>query len=109
MTDEFDETIADTLLSDEENAEMHHIQHHFSEVEDENERAVLGWRATSIYVGAFKREIIRLRQLTAALEQKHTPTNCRCGHGDESHETITLCRKCAVGPQREVVLTGDIE
>jgi len=109
MTDEFDETIADTLLNEEEHAEMHHIQHHFSEVEDENERAVLGWRATSIYTAAFKREIVRLRQLAAMLEQKHTPTNCRCGHGAESHDSLTICGKCATDPSREVVLTGDFE
>jgi len=109
MTDNFDDQIADSLLTTEEAAEVHHIQHHFSEVADENERAVLGWRATSIYVAAFKREIVRLRQVTDALDQKHTPSNCRCGHSDELHYTVTICRKCSEGTSREVVLTGDFE
>jgi hypothetical protein len=109
MNDEFDDNVADMLLSEEEHAEMHHIQHHFGEVEDENERAVLGWRATSIYVAAFKREIIRLRQLTSALDEKHTPTNCRCGHADENHQSITICSRCMEGQSREVILTGNVE
>jgi hypothetical protein len=109
MTDEFDERIADSLLTEEEQAEVHHIQHHFGEVEDENERAVLGWRATSIYVAAFKREIVRLRQLTTVLEQDHAARNCRCGHGDDSHYVVAICRKCSEGSSREVTLTGDIE
>ena len=109
MNDEFDEQIADTLLSEEEHAEMHHIQHSFAEVADENERAVLGWRATSIYVAAFKREIIRLRLRTAMLDQSHNSTNCRCGHNDDRHETVTICKACAEGSSREVVLTGDLE
>jgi len=109
MTEDFDERIADTLLTDEERAEVHHIQHHFAEIEDENERAVLGWRGTSIYVGAFKREIVRLRRLTDGLDQNHSERNCRCGHGDESHYVVALCRRCAEGTEREVILTGDIE
>ena len=109
MTDEFDENVADTLLTEEESAEVHHIQHHFAEVEDENERAVLGWRATSIYVAAFKREIVRLRRLTDALEQDHSARNCRCGHGDETHYVVAICRKCSAGPGRDVVLTGNLE
>jgi len=109
MADDFDENIADTLLSEEEHAEMHHIQHHFAEIEDENERAVLGWRATSIYVAAFKREILRLRGIALTLEQKHSAANCRCGHPEESHDTIVTCERCATGAGREVVLTGDLE
>ncbi len=109
MTDAFDDRIADLLLNDEERAEMHHIQHHFAEVTDENERAVLGWRATSIYVNAFKREIVRLRALTEPLEEKHSESNCRCGHGDESHDLLAICRQCADGGDREVVLTSEME
>lgn len=109
MADDFDDRIADTLLTDEEQAEMHHIQHHFTEVEDENERALLGWRATSIYVAAFKREIVRLRQITDALDEGHSSTNCRCGHGNESHHTVTVCTRCAGGAGREVILTGEFE
>lgn len=107
MIDEFDETIADTLLSDEERAEIHHIQHHFDEIEDEKERAVMGWRATSVYVAAFKREIVRLQHLTAALDSNHAMTNCRCGHGEENHYHVAICRMCAEGHQKELTLTGD--
>lgn len=109
MNDEFDDKVADTLLNEEEHAEMHHIQHHFAEVEDENERAVLGWRATSIYVAAFKREIIRLRRLTESLDQAHSSSNCRCGHSDDSHTAIAICKACTEGTSREVILTGDLE
>lgn len=109
MTDEFDDRIADTLLTEEERAEIHHIQHHFAEVQDENERAMLGWRATSIYVAAFKREIVRLRLVAGMLDQKHTASNCRCGHGDGSHQTISICVRCSEDEKRDVVLTGDFE
>ena len=107
MIDEFDETVADTLLSDEERAEVHHIQHHFDEVEDEKDRAVMGWRATSIYVAAFKRELVRLQQLTAALDSKHSATNCRCGHGEDSHYSVAICRMCAEGSRKELTLTEE--
>ena len=107
-TDEFDEQLADQLLSDEEHAEVHHIQHHFDTIEDEKERAVLGWRATSIYVAAFKREIVRLRRLTASIESKHTAQNCRCGHGEANHDAIVVCRSCRDGKDREVSITGEV-
>lgn len=108
MIDEFDEKLADALLTEEEYGEIHHIRHHFESV-DEKERAVLGWRATSIYVEAFKREIVRLRRLSAPLEGKHTAGNCRCGHGEASHESVVVCTVCRDGAGREVVLTGDVE
>jgi hypothetical protein len=108
MNDEFDESLADGLLSEEEYGEIHHIRHHFETV-DEKERAVLGWRATSIYVEAFKREIIRLRRLAAPLEGTHSARNCRCGHGESVHESVTVCAVCRDGAGKEVVLTGDVE
>ncbi len=108
MNDEFDETLADSLLTEDEYGEIHHIRHHFETV-DEKERAVLGWRATSIYVDAFKREIIRLRRVAAPLEGKHTAMNCRCGHGEAAHEAVTVCGICREGAGKEVVLTGDVE
>lgn len=108
MIDEFDETLADSLLTEEEYGEIHHIRHHFDSV-DEKERAVLGWRATSIYVEAFKREIVRLRRLAAPLEGKHSMHNCRCGHGEPAHETVTICGPCRDGGGREVILTGEVE
>lgn len=109
MADDFDDNIADTLLTDEEQAEMHHIQHQFADVHEENERAILGWRATSIFVAAFKREIVRLRRVTETLEGNHSMTNCRCGHGDERHHSVAICRRCLEGESREIVLTGDFE
>jgi hypothetical protein len=106
MIDEFDERLADALLTEDEYGEIHHIRHHFETV-DEKERAVLGWRATSIYVDAFKREIIRLRRLAAPLEGKHTAINCRCGHGEAAHETVAICAICREGAAKEVVLTDE--
>lgn len=108
MNDEFDEKLADALLSEDEYGEIHHIRHHF-EAADEKERAVLGWRATSIYVEAFKREIVRLRRLAEPLDGKHTASNCRCGHAEEAHESVTVCGICREGAGKEVVLTGDVE
>lgn len=107
MIDEFDETLADSLLSEEEYGEIHHIRHHFESV-DEKERATLGWRATSIYVEAFKREIVRLRRIAAPLEGKHTTHNCRCGHGEAAHELVTICGPCRDGAGREVTLTEEV-
>lgn len=108
MNDEFDEKLADALLSEDEYGEIHHIRHHFETV-DEKERAVLGWRATSIYVEAFKREIVRLRRLASPLEGKHTASNCRCGHAETVHESVTVCSACRDGAGKEIVLTGDVE
>lgn len=108
MIDEFDEKLADALLTEDEYGEIHHIRHHFETV-DESERAVLGWRATSIYVEAFKREIVRLRRVAAPLEGKHTASNCRCGHGEAVHESVTICGICRDGAGKEVVLTEDVE
>jgi predicted nucleic acid-binding protein len=107
-TDEFDEQLADQLLNDEEHAEVHHIQHHFDTIEDEKERAVLGWRATSIYVAAFKREIVRLRRIALSLESKHTAQNCRCGHADSFHDALVVCRNCRDGADRVVSLSGEV-
>ena len=106
MIDEFDEKLADALLTEEEFGEIHHIRHHFDSV-DENERAVLGWRATSIYVDAFKREIVRLRRVAAPLEGKHSAANCRCGHGEAAHEMVAICGPCRDAAGREVTLTED--
>ncbi|MBI2214110.1 MAG: hypothetical protein HYU52_10725 [Acidobacteria bacterium] len=106
MSDEFDEKLADSLLSEEEYGEIHHIRHHFETV-DEKERAVLGWRATSIYVEAFKREIIRLRRVAAPLDGRHSAANCRCGHGEAAHASVTVCSRCRDGSGKEVVLTGE--
>ncbi|MFA6956163.1 MAG: hypothetical protein WC538_09850 [Thermoanaerobaculia bacterium] len=106
MNDEFDEKLADALLTEDEYGEIHHIRHHFETV-DESERAVLGWRATSIYVDAFKREIIRLRRVAAPLEGKHTASNCRCGHGEVAHETVAICTICRDASGKEVILTEE--
>lgn len=108
MSDEFDERLADALLTEDEYGEIHHIRHHFETV-DEKERAVLGWRATSIYVEAFKREIVRLRRLAAPLEGRHSVANCRCGHGEAAHETVVVCSACRDGAGMEVVLTESME
>jgi hypothetical protein len=108
MIDEFDERLADALLTEEEYGELHHIRHHF-DAADEGERATLGWRATSIYVEAFKREIVRLRRMAAPLEGKHTVNNCRCGHPDAAHELVAVCGPCRDGVGREVALTADVE
>ncbi len=108
MIDEFDESLADSLLTEEEYGEIHHIRHHFETV-DEKERAVLGWRATSLYVEAFKREIVRLRRLAAPLEGRHSMHNCRCGHGEAAHEMVAICGPCRDGEGREVTLTDEME
>ena len=76
-------------------------------MEDEKECSVMGWRATSIYVAAFKREIVRLQQLTVALDSKHSVTNCRCGHGESSHYSVAICRMCAEGSKKELTLTEE--
>ena len=105
MNDEMDDSWADKLLTDEEHAEIHHIQHHF-DAADEKEQAVLGWRATSIYVSAFRREIVRLQRLSEAFNSSHTAANCRCGHPESSHTAVVVCTLCSSSGEQEVGLTG---
>jgi len=90
------EELADTLLSEDERAEVAHIQKHF-ETASEEERGRLGWRATTIYLTAFQREIERLGRQASHLRAAHASSDCACGHDEFAHREATICESCRAG------------
>jgi len=88
--------LADRLLSDEERSEVAHIQKHFESATEE-ERGRLGWRATSIYLAAFHREIERLRRHAIHLGAAHAFHDCACGHDELGHREAVICETCQTG------------
>jgi len=98
MHEPTDEEVADSLLTDDERDEVAHIQKHFEEA-SEQEKALFGWRATSIYLGAFQREIARLRQQNGQLVAGHASHDCACGHDEKAHRPAIVCETCRFGEE----------
>lgn len=97
MFDGIDESQADTLLNPEEHEEVAHIQRHVELAGSEEDKARLAWRATSIYLAAFAREINRLRDRVGVLTQGHLLADCSCRHHPDDHMTAVICAVCWSG------------